>query len=205
MAKIQLEYNTVKGIFERVFFSSIGGATPLSSEEYLLFSNLTMQQVVTMQDLAIRCKKYEDGYNKSSSKFHWSLNHARQYRDLRDNFLNMLQAFKKNMVHTKTSSNYRHANIRERVGSPEETAISLQADHINALRNSSTKKNCCRWIRLGETIEVNGRLLTKGLFYIGEYFKIPQSYRQISKFEIMNRQYRDYNRNYRLLKIYGPI
>lgn len=57
MAKTELEYNMMKGIIERVFFSSIGGATPLSSEEYLLFSNLTMQQVMTMQDLAILCKK----------------------------------------------------------------------------------------------------------------------------------------------------
>lgn len=56
MAKTELEYNMMKGIIERVFFSSIGGATPLSSEEYLLFSNLTMQQVMTMQDLAILCK-----------------------------------------------------------------------------------------------------------------------------------------------------
>ena len=203
MAKTELEYNMMKGIIERVFFSSIGGATPLSSEEYLLFSNLTMQQVMTMQDLAILCKKYEDAYNKSSSKFHWSLNHARQYRDLRDEFVKRLQKFNKNKARINASSTFIRPAII--MSSQEKTALTLQTNHINSLRNCSTKKNSCKWIHLGETIEVNGQLLTKGLFYIGEYFKIPQSYRQISKFEIMNRQYCDYNRNYRLLKIYGPI
>lgn len=205
MAKTELEYNMMKGIFERVFFSSIGGATPLSPEEYHFFSNLTKQQVMTMHDLAIRCKKYEDAYNKSSSKFYWALNHASQYRDLRGDFVKRLKRFSKSITNINTSAVLTQTD-NVKVYSPQEiTALTLQTNHINSLRNCSAKKNCCKWIRLGETIEVNGQLLTKGLFYIGEYFKIPQSYRQISKFDITNRQYRDYNRNYRLLKIYGPI
>ena len=204
MAKAELEYNVVKGIFERMFFSSISGASPLSVEEYQSFSSLTTKQVMTMQDLAILCKKYEDSYNKSSSKFHWSLNHARQYRDLRDEFIKRLQLFNK-IAHNNTSSAYIHSGQVIRLISSEETAISLQADHINSLRSCSTKKKSCKWIHFGETVEVNGQLLTKGLFYIGEYFKIPQSYRLISKFDIMNRKYRDYNRCYKLLRIYGPV
>ena len=108
MAKAELEYNVVKGIFERMFFSSISGASPLSVEEYQSFSSLTTKQVMTMQDLAILCKKYEDSYNKSSSKFHWSLNHARQYRDLRDEFIKRLQLFNK-IAHNNTSSAYIHS------------------------------------------------------------------------------------------------
>lgn len=205
MAKTELEYNMMKGIFERVFFSSIGGTTPLSSEEYHLFSNLTKQQVMTMQDLAIRSKKYEDAYNKSSNKFHWSLNHASQYRALRREFVKQLIRLSKSITDINTSAIIAQTNHVNGYSSPEETALTLQTNHINSLRSCSTKKNSCKWIHLGETIEVNGQLLTKGLFYIGEYFKIPQSYRQISRFELMNRRYRDYNRNYRLLKIYGPI
>lgn len=204
MAKTELEYNMVKGIFERMFFSSISGASPLSAEEYHSFSSLTMKQVMTMQDFAILCKKYEDAYNKSSSKFHWSLNHARQYRDLRDEFVKRLQVFN-NRTHINTSSANIHSGRVIRLISSEETAITLQEDHINSLRSCSTKKKSCRWIHLGETFEVNGHLLTKGFFYIGEYFKIPQSYRLMSKFDVMNRKYRDYNRCYKLLRIYGPV
>ena len=66
MEKIKLDYNTVKGIFERMFFSSISGSSPLSAEVFHSFSILTIKQMLTMQDLAIRCKKYENAYNKIS-------------------------------------------------------------------------------------------------------------------------------------------
>lgn len=205
MEKIKLDYNTVKGIFERMFFSSISGSSPLSAEVFHSFSILTIKQMLTMQDLAIRCKKYENAYNKSSSKFNWSLNHARSYRDLRDEFVRKLQDLNKNRDNTKTSSIFPHANDEKKVSSSEETAVSLQSDHINTLRNTNTKKKYCKWIHSGEIIEVKGKLLTRGLFYVGEYFKIPQSYRQISRFDIMNRKFRDYNRCYKLLKVYGPV
>lgn len=205
MAKTELEYSMMKGIFERVFFSSIGGTTPLSSEEYHLFSNLTKQQMMTMQDLAIRSKKYEDAYNKSYRKFAWSLNHASQYRALRGDFVKQLKRLSTSITNISTSAVLTQTNHVKGYSSPEETALTLQTNHINSLRNCSIKKNSCKWIHLGETIEVSGQVLTKGFFYIGEFFKIPQSYRQISKFEIINCRYCDYNKNYRLLKIYGPI
>lgn len=204
MKKEELSYREIKGVFERMFYSSITGEKPLSAGDYNLFSALTEKQVMTMQDLAKLCKKYEDSYNKSSSKFHWSLNHARQYRDLRDEFVKRLQVFNK-IEHNNTSSADIHSGQVIRLISSEETAISLQAAHIKSLRSCSTKKKSCKWIHFGETVEVNGQLLTKGFFYIGEYFKIPQSYRLISKFDIMNRKYRDYNRCYKLFKIYGPV
>lgn len=51
------------------------------------------------------------------------------------------------------------------------------AESNNDIRKTMkiTKSSQCRWISMGETVEVQGILLTKGGFYLGDYFKAPQN------------------------------
>ena len=73
----------------------------------------------------------------------------------------------------------------------------LQRKHSVMLKNYSSKKtHSCKWVRYGEQIEMNGYLLTKGAFYVGEYFEIPNSYK--------TKEWTGYgHRNQR--KFYGPV
>ena len=67
----ELTPNKIKEEFERLFVSPINGAIPLKKNDYMLFMMLSTEQIMEMKDLAKRCKKYEDAYNKSSNKFSW--------------------------------------------------------------------------------------------------------------------------------------
>lgn len=194
----ELTPNKIKEEFERLFVSPINGAIPLKKNDYMLFMMLSTEQIMEMKDLAKRCKKYEDAYNKSSNKFSWELNHSRQYRDLREDFVEKLHILNKGVAKDKTIKIYSPETLAD-------TTIALQLEHAKALKAKATKKNCCKWIRPGETIIVNDILLSRGFFYVGDYFKIPQSYKEIKAFDFRHREYRDHNRNYKLSKIYGTV
>lgn len=73
----------------------------------------------------------------------------------------------------------------------------LQRTHSVMLKNYSSKKtHSCKWVRYGEQIEMNGYLLKKGAFYVGEYFEIPNSYK--------TNEWTGYgHRNQR--RFYGPV
>lgn len=203
MNKKELTYNEVKGVFERLFISPITGAISLPDKDYIIYASLTEKQMMTMTDLARRCKKYEDAYNKSTSKFHWKLNHARQERELRDEFAHQLHLICKG----QTNENQEIINRKDILTkeSLEEITRSLQEKHLNILKTCSSKKTCCKWIRLGEVIDIKGISLTKGFFYVGDYFKIPHSYKEIMALDPGHRNYWEYNRNYKLSKIYGTV
>ena len=194
-----LTYHEVKGIFERLFISPITGAYPLEKEYYMLFGMLTEEDLVEMVELAKRCKKYEDAFQKSSSKFSWKLNHARQYRELREEFVGRLHEFNKNRDCKGTTKKIYDIETLEEIGK------SFQIEHAKTLRTYTNKKSCCKWVCSGETITINGILLSDGLFYIGDYFKIPQSYKVITAFDFQLRKYRERNRDYKLSKIYGTV
>ena len=79
----------------------------------------------------------------------------------------------------------------------------LQQRHADILRNYTSKKPySCKWIHPGECIEIDGFILKKGYFYVGEYFEIPKSYKRK---EVLDNIDNNYNRNYRLSKMFGPI
>lgn len=79
---------------------------------------------------------------------------------------------------------------------------SFQHKHAEMLRCYTPQITpSCKWIRFGEEIIVNGILLRKGCFYVGECFEIPKSYKK-KRFEIDINQY---NREYKLSRLFGPV
>ncbi len=197
MDKKELTYNEIKGVFERLFISC------LSDEEYNVFANLTDKQMMSMRELALHCKKYEDAYKKSTRKLSWEFNHARQERGLREEFTKKLKIIAKEKSLKNCDVFTNNFQTKE---SLENISKSLQEEHSKALRRCSNKINACRWIRYGETINVKDLLLTRGFFYIGEYFKIPQSYRESKvSFDYKHQQCYELNKNYKLFKIFGPV
>lgn len=200
MATDALTYNQIKGVFERLFISPIVNALSIDESDYIKFSNLSKEQIMSMNNLAQRCYKYENAYNKSSSKFHWENNHARQYRDLRTEFVELIGSL------SKKNKNYCQKKIvTDKQQSIEDVTTTLQEEHAKALITRKTKKTNCKWIKPGEKIIVQGIELIRGDFYIGDFFKIPQSYKKNRAFPRFHREYWDYNSNYRLLKIYGTV
>ena len=197
MKKEDLSYNKIKGIFERLFIAPITKAATIDEDDYIKYSSLNEEQVKTMEEFALRCKKYEDAYNNSSSKYRWELNHARQYRELREEFSKLVDnLFKKN-------KNKKHTSRNE--VSLEDITRTFQEEHARSLKSSSIKKTSCKWIQPGEIIEVNGITLTKGCFYVGDYFKIPSTFRDIRTYDRNHREVWSHNRRYNLFRIYGPV
>ena len=184
----KLTYTEIQGIFERLFFSPIIGVKPIGKEYKVMFSKLSEERVLALHNLAQSCKRLENSYNKSVNKFHWWLEHATQYNNYRGSFIQIIT--------------YYYPIIKK--DSLETTRVLFQESHSNALKECNTKKPF-RWICSSEMIEVQGIKLTKGLFYLGNYFKIPQSYKKIKGFNHMHREYCEYNRNYKLSKLYGTV
>ncbi len=80
---------------------------------------------------------------------------------------------------------------------------SFQHKHADMLKDyMSQKAQCCQWIRPGEVIEVNGLLLKKGYFYVGDFFEIPKSYK---KKQYIQNNGSIYNRDYKLTRLLGPV
>ena len=80
---------------------------------------------------------------------------------------------------------------------------SFQHKHADMLKGYvSQKTQCCQWIRPGEVIEVNGFLLKKGYFYVGDFFEIPKSYK---KKQYIQNNGSIYNRDYKLTRLLGPV
>ena len=80
---------------------------------------------------------------------------------------------------------------------------SFQHKHADMLKGYvSQKAQCCQWIRPGEVIEVNGFLLKKGYFYVGDFFEIPKSYK---KKQYIQNNGSIYNRDYKLTRLLGPV
>jgi|GEM_PF-3603097 hypothetical protein len=184
----KLTYTEIQGIFERLFFSPIIGIQPIRKEYKVIFSKLSEERVLALHNLAQSCKRLEISYNKSANKFHWWLEHATQYKNYRSSVIQIIS--------------YYYPNINKDF--LETTRKSLQERHSNALKEHNLKKPF-RWMCANEVIEIHGLKLTKGLFYIGDYFKIPQSYKNIKAFNPRHREYWEYNRNYKLSKLYGTV
>lgn len=182
----RLTYTDIQGIFERLFFSSTIGAQPLGKEYKVMFSKLSEERVLALHNLAQSCKRLENSYLKSANKFHWWLEHATQYNYDRGSFIQIISYY-----YPKKDSSVI-------------TAKSFQERHSKALKECNTKKPF-RWICASEMIDVHGLKLKRGLFYIGDYFKIPQSYKKIKAFNPRQREYMEYNRNYKLSKLYGTV
>ena len=182
----ELTYTDIQGIFERLFFSPIIGVQPIGKEYKVMFSKLSEERVLGLHNLAQSCKRLENSYNKSANQFHWWLEHATQYYNYRGSFLQIISYY-----YPKKDSS-------------ETTGKSFQERHSKALKECNTKKPF-RWICASEVIEIHGLELTKGLFYVGDYFKIPQSYKKIKAFNPRHREYWEYNRNYKLSKLYGTV
>ena len=182
----ELTYTDIQGIFERLFFSPIIGVQPIGKEYKVMFSKLSEERVLGLHNLAQSCKRLENSYNKSANQFHWWLEHATQYYNYRGSFIQIISYY----YPQKDSS--------------ETTGKSFQERHSKALKECNTKKPF-RWICASEVIEIHGLELTKGLFYVGDYFKIPQSYKKIKAFNPRHREYWEYNRNYKLSKLYGTV
>ena len=182
----KLTYTEIQGIFERMFFSHIIGVQPIGKEYKVMFSKLSEERVLGLHNLAQSCKRLENSYNKSANKFHWWLEHATQYNNYRGSFIQIISYY----FPKKDSS--------------ATTGKSFQERHSKALKECNTKKPF-RWICASEVIEIHGLELTKGLFYVGDYFKIPQSYKKIKAFNPRHREYWEYNRNYKLSKLYGTV
>lgn len=188
MKKEELTYIEIQGVCERLFFVPTTGVQPLGKDYHSMFTQLSKEQVLAMLDFARNCKKYENGYNKSNDKFHWCLSHAEQYRELREFFVWRISSY---MPKGKDISLITYSQT-------------FQENHTIVLKDC-VKKNPYRWIGAGETIEIHGLKLARGLFYIGDYFKIPQSYKRKKIFNIKHREYHEYNRNYKLQKLYGTV
>ena len=193
----ELTYTDIQGIFERLFFSPIIGVQPIEKEYKVMFSKLLKVRVLALQDLALRCKRLENSYNKSANKFHWWLDNANRYQNLRECLVQMLS----------------YDMTKEKKKLLETTRTLFQERHSKALKECNTKKPS-HWICLGEKIEIQGIKLTKGLFYIGDYFKIPKSCKMIKAFDCRHRdplsitrhhEHLRYNRNYKLFKLYGTV
>ena len=184
----ELTYTEIQGIFERLFFSPIIGVQPIGKEYKDMFSKLSEERVLGLHNLAQSCKRLENSYNKSANKFYWWLEHAIQYKDYRSSVIQIIS--------------YYYPNINK--DSLKTTRLSFQEKHSNALKEYNSKKPF-RWMCASEVIEIHGLELTKGLFYVGDYFKIPQSYKKIKAFNPRHREYWEYNRNYRLSKLYGTV
>ena len=182
----ELTYTEIQGIFERLFFSPIIGVQPIGKEYKDMFSKLSEERVLRLHNLARSCKRLENSYNKSANQFHWWLEHATQYYNYRGSFIQIISYY-----YPKKDSS-------------ETTGKSFQERHSKALKECNTKKPF-RWICASEVIEIHGLELTKGLFYVGDYFKIPQSYKKIKAFNPRHREYWEYNRNYKLSKLYGTV
>ena len=182
----ELTYTDIQGIFERLFFSPIIGVQPIGKEYKVMFSKLSEERVLGLHNLAQSCKRLENSYNESANQFHWWLEHATQYYNYRGSFLQIISYY-----YPKKDSS-------------ETTGKSFQERHSKALKECNTKKPF-RWICASEVIEIHGLELTKGLFYVGDYFKIPQSYKKIKAFNPRHREYWEYNRNYKLSKLYGTV
>ena len=43
--------------------------------------------------------------------------------------------------------------------------------------NISKNESICKWIKPGEQIEINGFIIKRGFFYVGDYFEIPRSFK----------------------------
>ena len=79
---------------------------------------------------------------------------------------------------------------------------SLQRKHVNMLENNISKnESICKWIKPGEQIEINGFIIKRGFFYVGDYFEIPRYFKN-NIIEYNNQQY---NKQYKLSRIYGPV
>lgn len=182
----ELTYTDIQGIFERLFFSPIIGVQPIGKEYKVMFSKLSEERVLGLHNLAQSCKRLENSYYKSANQFHWWLEHATQYYNYRGSFIQIISYY-----YPKKDSS-------------ETTGKSFQERHSKALKECNTKKPF-RWICASEVIEIHGLELTKGLFYVGDYFKIPQSYKKIKAFNPRHREYWEYNRNYKLSKLYGTV
>lgn len=182
----ELTYTDIQGIFERLFFSPIIGVQPIGKEYKVMFSKLSEERVLGLHNLAQSCKRLENSYNESANQFHWWLEHATQYYNYRGSFLQIISYY-----YPKKDSS-------------ETTGKSFQERHSKALKECNTKKPF-RWICASEVIEIHGLELTKGLFYVGDYFKIPQSYKKIKAFNPRHREYWEYNGNYKLSKLYGTV
>lgn len=84
----------------------------------------------------------------------------------------------------------------------ENLQTSLQCKHANMLRNyTSQNESVCKWVKPGEQIEINGLIIKKGFFYIGDYFEIPRSFKN----NIIEYNNQKYNKQYKLSRIYGPV
>lgn len=184
----KLTYTEIQGIFERLFFSPIIGIQPIEKEYKIMFFNLSKERILALQGLAQSCKRLENSLNKSANKFHWWLEHASQYNNYRDSFIQIISFY--------------FPNIKK--NSLETTIKSFQERHSKALKECNSKKPFY-WMCASDVIEVHGLKLTRGLFYIGDYFKIPQSYKKIKAINPRHREYLEYNRNYKLSKLYGTI
>ena len=56
---------------------------------------------------------------------------------------------------------------------------SFQHKHADMLSDyTHTKSQSCQWIKRGEPIEIDGFLLKRGCFYVGDCFQIPKSYKE---------------------------
>ncbi len=183
-----MTYTEIQGIFERLFFSPIIGIQPIEKEYKIMFFNLSKERILALQDLAQSCKRLENSLNKSANKFHWWLEHASQYNNYRDSFIQIISFY--------------FPNIKK--DSLETTIKLFQEKHSKALKECNSKKPFY-WMCASDVIEVHGLKLTRGLFYIGDYFKIPQSYKKIKAINPRHREYLEYNRNYKLSKLYGTI
>lgn len=196
----KLTYTEIQGIFERMFFSPIIGVQPIGKEYRIIFGKYKPEQVMSMSNFAKSCKRLENSYNNSTNKFHWWLDKARLYQKLREDFVKML------------SCDMPKGNKSQL----EATRFLFQESHSNSLKECNTKKPF-HWISAGEIIEIQGLKLTRGLFYLGDYFKIPKSYKMTEAFIC---RYRDplgknmhhkhyehlvYNRNYKSFKLYGTV
>lgn len=79
---------------------------------------------------------------------------------------------------------------------------SLQSKHANMLRNYTPPyEPVCKWVKPGEQIEINGFIINKGFFYVGDYFEIPRSFKN----NIIEYNNQKYNKQYKLSCIYGPV
>lgn len=193
----KLTYTEIQGIFERLFFSPIIGVKPIGKEYKVMFSKLSEERVLALHNLAQSCKRLENSYNKCVNKFHWWLEHATQYNNYRGSFIQTIT--------------YYYPIIKK--DSLETTRVLFQESHSNALKECNTKKPF-RWICSSEMIEVQGIKLTKGLFYLGDYFKIPKSCKMIKAFDcrcrdplgkIGHHEHLAYNRNYKSFNLYGTV
>lgn len=188
MKKLELTYTEIQEILERVLISPANGRPPLNKDYGFMFKQLSKERILKLQQLAQRCKRYEDAYKKCTNKFHWCLDHTIEYETYREDFARFIS----------------HYMPDDMLNSLEEKRKALQESHKNILKDC-VKKHPCRWVNTCDTIEVHGLKLTRGLFYVGDYFKIPQSYKKIRAFDIRHREYREYNSNYKLSKLYGPV